>query len=148
MNFSAHSSRPILMIEDQDVDYEITQRGLKRMGVPMPLLRFTSVDETTRFLEESRLSSGGENLPGVVILDLKLLDGDGVELLRHIKDDRVLKHIPVIVWSANTDPKTISRCYSGGASGYIRKASERALTDEALETFVRYWLHTVTLPAN
>jgi CheY-like chemotaxis protein len=143
------TARPILMVEDMDFDFEMTQRGFRRMGVQAPLIRHTNAASAAGFLSNVSVDSSASPLPGIVILDLNLPDGDGRELLSHIKRDDSLKDIPVVVWSASNDPTVIAECYREGASSYICKASDQQVAENAIQQFVLYWLKTVTLsPGN
>lgn len=144
------ASRPILIVEDDDVDFEATVRGLRRLGVRGPVERCVDPDEAPALLRRRGASDGQEGtesgLPGIIILDLNLRLGDGRELLASIKRDPFLKAVPIVVWSASSDPADIAACYREGANSYIQKRAGSAEADGALERFARYWLETVSLP--
>ncbi len=134
------------MVEDMDFDYEMTVRGFRQMGVSVPVIRHANLSDATSFLASVKSEPDKTKLPGMVILDLHLQDGDGRELLTQLKSDDTLKAIPVVVWSASSDPTVIEACYRAGASSYIRKAIDRRETEHAVQQFVLYWMRTVTLP--
>jgi len=58
-----------------------------------------------------------EHAPDVIILDVMLPDGNGLEMCRRLKENPLTKHIPVVLMSANIDE------YSGeaGAETFISK---------------------------
>ncbi len=145
--------RPILLVEDNEADCEVVRRGLRKLGVRRRVVHCSGGDEAIdllygRALSDSDLEQPRERtLPAVILLDLRLSNGaDGRELLARVKADDHLKKIPIVVWSASSDPADISYCYGRGASGYIRKTANTVATDQAIERFVRFWLETVTLP--
>jgi CheY-like chemotaxis protein len=64
---------------------------------------------------------GEEPAPDVVLLDIMMPDMDGFTVLRHIKENPALAHIPVGLVSAKKDPLASRRAAAGGAVGLINK---------------------------
>lgn len=60
--------------------------------------------------------------PDLIILDLKLPEIDGFEVLSRLKKDKETKNIPVIVLSNLSQKNDIDRCLNFGAEGYLIKA--------------------------
>lgn len=60
-----------------------------------------------------------EHLVDLIILDLKLPEVCGIDVLKFLKKDPTRKAIPVIIFSTSSDAKTISKVYKNGASGFI-----------------------------
>lgn len=143
----AHS---ILIIEDQDADFEAVERGLRRLGVTYPITRCTDADEALDFLygrgEHKR--EPGAHLPTIVLLDLRLEGGDGKQILAKVKQDDYLKSIPIIVWSGSTDPNDVEISYRLGANSFIRKTFDFAEIHQTLERLAHFWLETAVLPPN
>lgn len=141
---SASPTPPVLIIEDLDFDYEMAVRGFRQLGMQVPFVRHANLSEAVSFLKDARQAADKKPLPGVVILDLQLQDGDGREILSQLKADEDLKSIPVVVWSASSDPTVIESCYREGASSYICKAVDRRESENAVQQFAQYWKRTVT----
>lgn len=59
----------------------------------------------------------------VVLLDVRMADGDGLNALGRIKLDR--PDLPVVMFSAYDNPTYVARAVALGASGYILKGSSR-----------------------
>ena len=57
----------------------------------------------------------------VVLLDVMMPDMDGYEVLRHIKTDEQLQHIPVVMISALNEVQSVVRCIEAGAEDYLPK---------------------------
>lgn len=139
----------ILVVEDQDADFEAVARGLRRLNIQNNLVRCADADEALDFLfARGNYANHPQrsHLPDMILLDLTLHDTDGREVLAMIKQDDYLKTIPVIVWTASMDPQDVDACYRLGANGLVRKTFDFAEVNSTLERFVRFWVETATLP--
>jgi DNA-binding response OmpR family regulator len=62
-----------------------------------------------------------EDDPALVLLDLRLSDGEGWDVLRDLREAGRLDQIPVVILSAHASPGTIRRALDEGAAGYVTK---------------------------
>ncbi|MDB6174979.1 MAG: response regulator receiver protein [Chthoniobacteraceae bacterium] len=139
----------ILIIEDQDADFEAIERGLRRLGVEYPVTRCTDAEDALDYLYGRgvhRRNPGEQQPPTIVLLDLKLDGGDGREVLARVKQDDYLKAIPIIVWSGSNDPHDVEISYRLGANSFVRKTFDFSEVNETLERLARFWLETAVLP--
>lgn len=127
--------RGVLIVEDLDSDFEMMQRGFGRLAEPPTILRSNSVQETISLLESTRL----EERPSLIVLDLRLTDGDGQELLTKFREHQEWSSIPVLVWSAWSDPLAAESCQAKGAQGYYRKAAEAKTARETVAHITSHW---------
>ncbi|OGR86064.1 MAG: response regulator, partial [Elusimicrobia bacterium RIFCSPLOWO2_01_FULL_60_11] len=83
--------------------------------------------------------------PDVILLDLKLPRKDGHEVLREIKEDQILKRIPVVVYTTSQDERDILKAYNHYASCYVVKPMD---LNQILEVakWLENWLKVVKLP--
>jgi len=81
--------------------------------------------------------------PDLILLDMHLPDIDGLELLKHLKQNTETASIPVLVLSADATPERIDRAMNEGALGYLAKPIDLAAlleaVDEILEQAVSRW---------
>lgn len=63
-------------------------------------------------------------LPDLIVLDLWLPDGNGFELLRWIAGRKWLKNIPVVVFTASTDPEHAKLAKKLGVRRYLQKSAQ------------------------
>lgn len=99
----------ILVIEDEDGAREIIARCLKRKGYPT-LSAATAKDGLELVKKEH---------PNIILLDIRLEDGSGLEVLKEIKElDRNMK---VIMVTALEDEVTIHQAKALGADDYVTK---------------------------
>jgi two-component system, OmpR family, response regulator VicR len=74
--------------------------------------------------------------PALVLLDLRLGDGEGWQVLSHLKSDGRTSRVPVVILSAHASPATAERALREGARGYITKPFVASSLLEAVRTHV------------
>lgn len=111
----------ILIVEDNAQDVELTCRALRKANIANPMRVFADGEEALDFLLGPRALQAGERLPGLILLDLKLPRGNGLEILRRLKMDKRTREIPVVVLTGSTNEEDFAACRQLGASTYIVK---------------------------
>lgn len=101
----------ILVVDDNDANREILSRRLKQQGY-----RIVMAENGYRALEQLERASFD-----LVLLDVMMPGMDGHEVLRRIKSDSKLRHIPVLIISANTELDSVIKCIERGAEDYLSK---------------------------
>ncbi len=141
-------SQPILLVEDSPEDFETTERAFRRSGLKNPIYRCADGDEALDYLHRRGRYSEPATAPrpGVILLDLNLPGTDGREVLSEIKNDPLLKQIPVIVLTTSKDERDIEVCYRCGANSYIQKPVDLDGFMKAIERLNDYWFEVVILP--
>ena len=140
MQPSEPQALPILVVEDLDEDYDTVVEAAWRADVSNDLVR-------ARTLAEAR--SAVASSPGVysfVLLDINLPDGLGADFIRALRQEDVLRAVPVVVFSTSDDPRDLAELYAAGASAYHVKALRYQDNLETLRTVFSYWLAAVRLP--
>lgn len=138
--------KTIIVVEDNDEDFTALRRVLNR-ATTAKLLRCRDGEEVlnclTRLTQEV---AAWEDWPSVILLDLNVPLTDGREVLSHIKDNPLLRSIPVVVFSTSSSPRDIAYCYDHGASGYMVKSVNFAQFEMALRVFSEYWEKAMVIP--
>lgn len=139
---------PILIVEDNDYDYEQTVRAFQRSRVLNPLFRCVNGDDALDFLYRrgDYIDVASAPRPSIILLDLKLPGTDGHEVLKTVKADADLKSIPVVMLTTSDDERDIQACYLAGANTYIRKPVTFDGYMEAVQRLEQYWFHIAVLP--
>lgn len=140
------AKRPVILIEDNDLDFQTIRRGLKKLNVPNPVVHFRGGEEALAYIRDFRPRPDRSGIPVLVILDLNLPDTHGREILTSLKRHPNLRVVPVVVWSVSSDPTDIKLCYLDGANSYIQKSISVEATDELIRVLTSYWLDLVSLP--
>ncbi|MFM6157328.1 MAG: response regulator [Cuspidothrix sp.] len=141
-------TKPFLVIEDSDEDFEAFSRVVQQEGVVNPIFRCTDGDDALDYLYRNGAYQDMNNfpLPAIILLDLNLPGTDGRDVLKEIKQDEYLKKIPVIVFTTSSNPKDIEACYQYSVASYILKPIDIKRLIETIQGFIRYWLDLVILP--
>jgi CheY-like chemotaxis protein len=137
----------LLMVEDNEDDYEATVRSLKKNHFVNPIHWCKSGREALDFLGHTG-KYAGENvpMPDLMLLDLNMPGIDGRQVLMTIKADPKLRHIPIIVLTTSSDARDVETCYEIGASTYIQKPVSFEGLTEAIRTMKDYWFGVALLP--
>ncbi|MCP4409423.1 MAG: response regulator [Gammaproteobacteria bacterium] len=141
-------SQAILIVEDNNEDYEATKRAFRKAGLRNSLYRCEDGDEALDYLHRRGKYAAAETSPrpGIILLDLNLPGTDGREVLRGIKSDKRLLTIPVIVLTTSDDELDIQKCYEEGANSYMHKPVDLEGFFSAIRRMKDYWFEVVILP--
>jgi CheY-like chemotaxis protein len=78
--------------------------------------------------------------PYLLLLDIKMPEVNGVEVLRQLKADPGLKKMPVIMVTTTDDPQDVDRCHELGCSSYVTKPVDYGQFVEAIRRLGLYLL--------
>lgn len=138
----------LLVIEDSNEDFEAFQRYVRRSPLTIPVYRCVDGDEALAFLYRTGryIDPQSAPRPGLILLDLNLPGTDGREVLRKIKQDEILKLIPVVVFTTSNNPRDIEACYRQGVNSYIVKPMDFNRLKQSIKILIDYWFDTTVLP--
>jgi two-component system response regulator len=133
---------PILLVEDNSDDEELTKKALRKNKITNELVVARDGIEALDYLFGAGAHAGRDLSirPAMILLDLNLprLDGHGV--LRAIRADERTRRIPVIVLTSSKEHQDISDSYELGGNSYIRKSLDFSHFIETIGTLGKYWL--------
>ena len=115
-------TKRILFVEDNLNDVELTLAALSEHGLSNEVVVVhdgaAALDYLYRRGEYAQRPAG---LPVVVLLDIKLPKVDGIEVLRQMRADEVLRIVPVVMLSSSNEQSDLLRSYALGTSAYVVK---------------------------
>ena len=137
-----NNDRIILLVEDNPRDEELTLRALKKSNVLNPVVVARDGVEALDYLfaRGAYAQRSPNEMPQVVLLDLKLPKIDGLEVLKTLRDNELTKLLPIVVLTSSLEEQDLIRSYSLGANSYIRKPVDFAQFIEAVRQLGLYWL--------
>ena len=128
------NSKPVLLVEDDSVDAMTIKRAFKDLNVANPLVHTLNGEEALEYLKSEE-----NKKPCIILLDLNMPRMNGVELLKIIKADDVLKKIPVVVLTTSRDTEDKVETFGLSVAGYIVKPADYKKFVEAMRTIDIYW---------
>ena len=112
----------ILIAEDDAGHFQLIKKNLWLTCVDSDILQFKSGQEILDFLFKNRNDMHlEENKQYVLLLDIRMSQVDGIEVLKKIKEDEELRKIPVIMLTTTSEASMVKQCYELGCSYYMVK---------------------------
>lgn len=128
------NKRPILLVEDDEIDVMTVQRALKDLKVVNKLEVSSNGEEALDYLKKQN-----QTRPCLILLDLRMPRMNGLEFLEQVKKDPDLRTLPVVVMTSSEEEQDILQSYQHGIAGYIVKPVDYQSFVEALRTVDLYW---------
>jgi two-component system, response regulator len=126
----------VLLIEDNPEDADLTIRVLKKHHLANNLVHLQDGEAAIDFL----FAEGSNNVPRLILLDLKMPKVDGIEVLKKIKNDHQKKMIPVVILTSSKEERDVIESYKLGVNAYIVKPVEFEKFVEAVAQLGLFWL--------
>src|SRR5436190_10593588 len=112
----------ILLVEDSAQDVELTLAALEEAHLANEVDVVRDGAEALDYLyRRDDFAERPNCTPIVVLLDLKMPKVDGLEVLRQMKLDPVLKKIPVVMLTSSREEQDLIRSYELGVNAYVVK---------------------------
>ena len=137
----------ILLVEDNPGDVRLTVEALKEGKVHNRLHITKDGMEAMDFLHREGEYSDVPH-PDLILLDLNLPKKDGHEVLAEIKEDPMLKRIPVVVLTGSKAGEDILKTYNLHANCYITKPVDLEQFITVIKSINDFWLTIVKLPSS
>lgn len=134
---------PILLVEDNPVDVDLTLRAFARRKLVNQVLVARDGEEALAWIPRWL---GGEPKPAVILLDLNMPRVDGLSVLRELKAHAELHRIPVVVLTTSKEDRDINTAYDLGANSYIVKPVDFAKFMDVAQQVELYWCVTNESP--
>lgn len=114
--------KPILLVEDNPHDLELTLIALERSQLANEVIVVRDGADALDYLQvRGAYATREQGNPAVVLLDLKLPKVDGLEVLAEIRGDANLKSIPVVMLTSSREEQDLIRSYELGVNAYVVK---------------------------
>lgn len=137
-------SKIILLVEDNPDDEALTLRALKKNNILNDVVVARDGAEALAFFATGR---GSQELPQLMLLDLKLPKVDGLQVLRELRSREWTRRLPIVVLTSSREERDLVDSYNLGANSYVRKPVDFAQFLEAVRQLGLYWLVLNETPA-
>lgn len=132
----------ILLVEDRMSDAEMTIRVLKKNHLTNKIVHLKDGAEALEFIfaEGNYSHRNIENVPKVILLDLKMPKVNGIQVLQKIKSNERTKKIPVVVLTSSKEDPDIQECYRLGVNSYVVKPVRFERFVKVVSELGLYWM--------
>ena len=129
----------ILLVEDNEIDVEITKRVIAQSGIAVSLQVARDGEEALEILSQPQVHGDRQERPKLILLDLRLPGIDGWEILRRIKNNVELCAIPVAVLTGMSDTRLMMECLELGGNMYFVEPITESDAANLLPAISKYW---------
>jgi CheY-like chemotaxis protein len=142
------TEKVILLVEDNPSDIGLTQRAFQKNGISNKLVIAEDGQEALDYLFGAGAHAGRnmDEMPMLILLDLKLPRIDGLEVLRRLRADSRTRRIPVVILTSSSEEQDIAAGYDLGTNSYIRKPVDFHQFADVIKQLGMYWLVTNQAP--
>lgn len=125
----------LLHVEDDPMLRTIMQMSFENLG-----FRGTIVFASTIHEAMQHLTARGERTFDLVISDMHLPDGTGLDVVRLVRHGAHTAITPVVILSGDVDPKTVGRAYMLGANVYLDKSAPGRTLSDVIRSLYQHWI--------
>jgi CheY-like chemotaxis protein len=130
----------ILLAEDNLKDIELALEALEENNLANTVVVVRNGAEALDYLyRRGEFSTRPEGNPVVVLLDLKMPKVDGMEVLRQIKGDELMKMIPIVMLTSSREEQDLVKSYQLGANAYVVKPIDFHQVIDAIKQLGLFW---------
>lgn len=142
---SAFQDLEILLVEDNEGDIRLTIEAFKEAKIRNNIRVVRDGEEAIAYLRKQGVY---ENVPApdIILLDINLPKIDGKEVLSIMKNDPLLKTIPVIMLTTSSADSDVQDAYANHANCYVVKPVDLNKFMEVIRSIEEYWVSIVKLP--
>jgi CheY-like chemotaxis protein len=134
------SLRQILLVEDSERDAELTLDALAENKLANEVVHARDGAEALDyFFRKGKFTGRPNELPLLVLLDLKLPKVDGLEVLRRIKMDPELRMVPVVMVTSSREERDLVESYKLGVNAYVVKPVGFEEFSDAVRKLSVFW---------
>jgi CheY-like chemotaxis protein len=142
---SLHFGKPAILVADDDSDDLFLLK--EAFSEVAPQVEFRGFESGVALLNHLLSLERKTSLrPQIILLDLNMPYKNGFEILREIKQNPVLKSIPVIILTTSEDVRTIQESYMAGANSFISKPVYFNDILEMVKSTLSFWFKVGSVP--
>lgn len=132
----------VILVEDNLADVELVKISIRELETPVELVHVGDGQELLNFLKTAVLAE-----IAVIMLDLNMPRVSGIDVLRFMHEDLLLKKVPVVMFTTSNSKTDILKCYELGAKAFVCKPLDIFEFNQAIRSIVEFWTGINMLPA-
>ncbi|GGJ70152.1 response regulator [Deinococcus aquiradiocola] len=130
----------VLLVEDNANEAMLMEEACLMSDQPFRMQLARDGVEAIAALRDER------DVPGLVLLDLNMPRMNGLEVLRVMKRDPLLRAVPVVILTNSASPEDVDRCYEAGANAYVTKPLDVLEFFADVQKLLNYWRDVAITP--
>ncbi len=138
-------SLQVLLVEDNEGDVRLIKEAFSESKIDKTFSVARDGEEALNYLY-ARGKYADRTKPDIILLDINLPKKNGFEILESIKNDPVLKKIPVIMLSSSSSEDHITKSYDLSANCYVTKPVDFDEYTQAVKIIEDFWFQMAKLP--
>lgn len=123
----------VLLLEDDQIEVMKLKRAIKKLGMHHELVEAKNGEDALEILKDSL------NLPDIIFLDLNMPKINGLEFLKILKSDPILRYLPTVILTTSNNRNDVLTCYEIGVAGYILKPLKYDDYVNKIDKTLSYW---------
>ena len=127
-------SRPLLLVEDDQVDARAVKRALSDLNSADFVVHLPDGEQALGYLR-----SGVNERPSLILLDLNMPRMNGIEFLKEVKKDASLRRIPIVVLTTSTEDRDVLGTFEYSVAGYMVKPIDYPKFIQTIRAITEYW---------
>jgi CheY-like chemotaxis protein len=136
----------ILLVEDNEGDILLTTEALQEGRLANTLSVVRDGWEAMQFLEKKGIYEQAAT-PDLILLDVNLPKMNGHEVLKNIRTNEAIRHLPVIVLTTSSSERDVFLSYQNFVNCYITKPVDLGDFLKVMATIEDFWVSIVKLPS-
>lgn len=138
--------RLVLVVDDQHDHLKVIERVLCKEDTNAQIITMATTTEATDFILSQGRHADSQR-PDIVLLNMRLADGQAQTLLTTIKANPQLKRIPTIILTPDASADDVLNSYRSQCNSFVVKPQDLDHLSATLQVIKSFWLSLVTLPA-
>lgn len=138
----------VLLVEDNESDAEMTMHALRQGNFSHRVFRVGDGVEALQFIrcEGPYADRNPQELPKLILLDLKMPRLDGFDVMRALKSVERTRRIPIVAMTSSNQGRDIAESYRLGVNGFVTKPVQFADFEAVVNKIGTYWLLANEVP--
>jgi CheY-like chemotaxis protein len=146
----AQSNPPIavLVAEDSELDRMLLREAFEELSFDVDLSFVGDGEELFDYLRKRNAYADDKAIPmpALILMDLNMPRMKGLDALKELRADAILRALPVIILTTSSSPKQIAQAFASGVNAYMTKPEQFTALLAMLQKFGDFWLRSSKLP--
>ena len=132
--------KKILLVEDNENDIELTINALQDCRLSNEIFPVRDGAEALDYIyRRNAFQDRDDGLPVVILLDLKMPRVDGIEVLRTLKSDPAVRHVPIVMLTSSREERDLVLSYDLGVNAFVVKPVDFQQFVQAVRNLGIFW---------